>query len=654
MSACMVCIWCIGSMSGEERRAVDDTTTIRHRAEVETLEYFEPSAITLAGDAEALNNLDYLLAHPYDLNTVSLEELQSVPGISPADALSFIQERQRLKRFRSIAQLAIIPGGGERLARRLSLFVAVLPDRPTETASIRTRASFADRVPRAGTPGPTFDLAQRVEATLGRHAVVGFLYRRQAAEDVAERGISGYVELSDLPFVSKIVVGDYTIQSGQGLVVWSDRSALKGTTSSAGFRRAALGLEPSRSQSRSSFLRGIAVAGPSTGPATLCVFLSRRVLPGAEPAGDDLTGWRDTLATIAVSNLSTGDDVVERIAGARLSLAPLDGLLVGATGFRSQFDRAILWNGSGVKRITAVSVGGCDVLAGYGRVHLFAEVAWSSMAGSAFLIGGLTQMAGSGALTFVWRDYVPGFFNPHASPLREYAGTLNERGFLASLEMPFAGAGRIGLQWDQYHAGEGSGQQPVTRGGHEIAVRCQIPLARGCELALRVASELREEYLADGGTGSVLRSVMGEGRAVRIRVGLLMRPGRGLQFQSRVEESESRGVRGTGRSGLVVQEIRWNAGPRLHVAGRLAFFGREGTSGPLYDMENDLGGVFGSFAIAGSGRRSSLVLNWEPAGWVAFAMKVSLEESIRRSGSESGIDQRIRARCGVFECQIRI
>ncbi len=653
LSACIACIWWVGSMSGEERHAVDDTVTTRSRPEIETLDYFEASATTLAGNTEALSNLDYLLAHPYDLNTVSLEELQSVPGISPANALSIIQLRQRLRGFQSIVQLAIIPDGGERLVKQLSPFVAVLPERPAESALIRTRVSCADRVPRAGTEGPTIDFSERVEASLGRHVVFGFLYRRQSAQEPAERRISGYADLSGLPFISKIVVGDYTIQSGQGLVVWSDRSALKGSTSSAAFRRTALGLQPSGSMSRSSFLRGIAVAGPSAGPATLCVFLSRRVLAGTEPAGDDLTGWRDTLATIAVSNVSADNDVVERLAGARLSLALFDGLLIGATGFRSQFDRAILWTVSDVKRITGVSVGGCDVLAGCGRVHLFAEVARSSLAGSAFLIGGLALMAGSGTLTFVWRDYAPGFFDPHASPLREFAGTMNERGLLASLEMPIPGAGRVGLQWDQFQAGEGSGQQSVTRGGHGIAVRCQIPVARGCQLGLRVGSELREEYLANGGTGRVVRSVMAEGRAVRIRVSLLMRPGRGIQIQSRVEESESCGVGGNGRSGIVVQEIRWNAGPRLHMVGRLVFFGREGTSGPLYDIENDLGGVFGSFATSGSGRRSSLVVNWEPARWLALGMKFSLEESDRRSGSESGIDQKIRARCGVFECHIR-
>ena len=94
-------------------------------------------------DIELMDRLLWLEQHPYDLNTVSREELESIPGVTPEEARVVVGFRKSVKRFTSVDQLMLIEGIGETLYRKISSYVIVYdPDVVrSSTATLRTRAT---------------------------------------------------------------------------------------------------------------------------------------------------------------------------------------------------------------------------------------------------------------------------------------------------------------------------------------------------------------------------------------------------------------------------------------------------------------------------------------------------------------------------------
>lgn len=66
-------------------------------------------------------------AGPVDLNTAGAEELQRLPGIGPALAGRIVEWRTQHGRFRSVPDLAQVPGIGPRTVERLEPLVRATP-----------------------------------------------------------------------------------------------------------------------------------------------------------------------------------------------------------------------------------------------------------------------------------------------------------------------------------------------------------------------------------------------------------------------------------------------------------------------------------------------------------------------------------------------
>lgn len=75
-----------------------------------------------------------LPAHPIDLNTATIEQLEELPGIGPVTAKKIIDFRQKSGPFRKVEDLLAIPRITKSRLEKLRPYVTVKPEKPAKTA----------------------------------------------------------------------------------------------------------------------------------------------------------------------------------------------------------------------------------------------------------------------------------------------------------------------------------------------------------------------------------------------------------------------------------------------------------------------------------------------------------------------------------------
>jgi competence ComEA-like helix-hairpin-helix protein len=82
-------------------------------------------------------------AHPIDLNTASLKELEQLPGVGPTTAKSIILFRTRGGRFKRVEDLLAIRGISDNRFKKIRPYVTVAAAKPTAPASTSPKPASA-------------------------------------------------------------------------------------------------------------------------------------------------------------------------------------------------------------------------------------------------------------------------------------------------------------------------------------------------------------------------------------------------------------------------------------------------------------------------------------------------------------------------------
>jgi competence protein ComEA len=113
--------------------------------------YFRSVALFAAGvlacsGAATTANKKNPPAHPVDLNTATLAELETLPGIGAVRAQAILDFRAKNKRFRSVNDLLAIRGFSKNRVAKLRPYIALGP--PPAPASATPKHSAAKSKPK--------------------------------------------------------------------------------------------------------------------------------------------------------------------------------------------------------------------------------------------------------------------------------------------------------------------------------------------------------------------------------------------------------------------------------------------------------------------------------------------------------------------------
>jgi hypothetical protein len=566
-------------------------------------------------DGSALMDaLDWIRLHPYDLNSISLAELISIPCVTLSGARAILDYRRDGGTFGSSGDLLTMRGGSESLYRALAPYVCVRRKSasPGRILSLRTRA--VQQTPAAGaTPGSPLRLSSRLVLEDYRGLEAGALFAKGAGERAEDALVSAYARMANIGCVSGILAGDYEIESGQGLIFWRGPSAAGSLWSVRPGE--GLAVVPHRSSDETRFLRGLAVTFSADERWSGTVFCSDRTYgANVDTTGEATAFFRGEYAT--VSSIAKKDMLRERLAGVHAGYNSPGALSAGCTAYRSYFDRrfspADRMRFSG-DMVDAVSL---DMGGRFGGISFAGEYALMK-GGAHALLWTVTLASGrDGTLMIRCRDYQPGYDNPHSSGEGDNGETRNERGVAAGLRLrPLPGL-IVACHADAFEHPWPTALSPIPRRGTEMTVTGEARLPHGGGISVRYSRKC--SYDAAAAKDAWGRDVKSGGEADEdhLRCEISGRRGEIAGFATSMEYAGVRRSAGDVVHGVLLGgDVTFSPLSSLSLDARFSLFRTDGYDARLYDFEHGLPGAASVPPLYGHGARWYIRLRWSPGEW---------------------------------------
>lgn len=459
--------------------------------------------------------------------------------------------------------------------------------------------------------------------------------------------VSGHVIYDRERLLRRIIVGDYLVRFGEGLVF--NAGNWQGSWLSApSFMTGRMALAPYTSTEENRFLRGAAcMLGSITSGAVFFASVNMkdaRIILDNDSVPVAVSNLVNGGVHVSRSSLEARNSLTESVAGMHIVIGGdkvRGGLTSSATWFSLPFrpDISKPWNISSFagRRLVNLSA---DLKAGTGPLLFFAEAA-CSFPGSWAAIGGVRAKP-SGRVTFniMARHFSNDYYAFYSGAFRAGSGSSNETGIAASLHLEVARHLFMSAGADHYRIPAPRYRSSSSSYGNRVEIKGEyLPVD---DLALRLTyTFVSREYDKPVETGIADSEV-----SARRGISMVF----SFDATERVHLTTRASACRTSPSGengyLLCQDISFSlrALP-LTVWLRHALCTSDGYDSRLYAWENDLHYSFSVPALYGECSRSCVMLSWKPAD------RIELRGKYVGTVSASGIERELR---NEFRIQARV
>jgi len=613
-------------------------------------------------DVEDSKLLDYLLrleADPLELNTVTEKDLESIPFISAIAAKNIIAYREKHKKFISVGELRLVNGIDDDLYKKIIRFVVVKGARRDvrreeigrqETVrkggyDFRLRNRFTNDLQPSygylkpdsigGFRGTRPKIYNRLEAKyyLKRlHFSGGLITEKDAGESKVFDFAAGYAELKTRGFFSQVLAGDYTLEFGQGITLWSGLAFSKGNDAVVTVKKHGNEIDSYSSVNEVQFFRGGATKfklETSLGNFSLLGFYSDNYFDANidTTLGQISTIYYDGYHRTE-SEQAKEKTAKERLFGGRI-IYEGQWVKLGATYYQSRFslpfERDKIYDFSG-DRTNAI---GADYDIIFKNMNLFGE--WArSYTGAVGGISGARVLFFSEKLVtdlvFAIRNYPKDFVMLHAFGFGEQSGvTQNEFGIYSGVKFKIPGLLTVDAYLDQYKFPYRTFFKPVPTEGRDLLIFAESKLSRELTLYAKYKNENKENVIKTNDEfGHQVERIFDRGQSnYRIQFdydisGMFRVRGR---FEYVFVDYD--GFQASEKGLMFFGDFRVKPLNRLLIDGRFIIFQTDSYDSRIYEYESELQGVVHNPALYGKGRRWYVILKYLPFDFLQLSGKYS-------------------------------
>lgn len=446
-------------------------------------------------------------------------------------------------------------------------------------------------------------------------------------------------------YLKSIALGDYQVQIGQGLNLWSGYAFAK-SADVANVKKSANSLKPYTSVDETRFLRGAAVE-VGYGPWSLTTFGSYKGIDGSVIA-DSLVEEQEFVTSINItgfhrtnSELARKNSLKEIIAGssARYDKRNFSFGLAGVyQGYSEPFNKDTLpYNQFDFRGQSTVGLSG-DYSLVVKNLNFFGETAYLTSSKSfATLNGVLIALDQRASLAIVYRNYHRAYANFYSAGFSEGSQTQNEQGIYAGLRTTLSKSVTVNSYVDLFKFPWLKYQVDAPSSGYELMSQISYKPSRGFEIYGRFRQQIREKNsrLSDG-TITELEQVDQR----NYRVNLSYKISESFTLKSRVEYMTIQRPSSEDESGFVLtQDILFN--PKnlpFDLSLRYALFDTDSYDSRIYTYENNALYVFSVPSYYYQGSRAYLLVRYTFFRridlWVRYGVSIFANRNSLGSGAE--------------------
>lgn len=417
--------------------------------------------------SELTERLNDYRRHPIDINKAGKEQLQELVFLLPVQIDALLKHIAENGPLIELMELQSIDGFDLATIRRLLNFI-YLPagnslsgirindlihksehDLLLRYSQLLERPEgyrIADSVGRSRYLGSPQRLLLRYRYRFGNHISASWNMEKDAGEPYFFKAknrvfdfYSGNVFIKDWGKLSKLTVGDYSLQFGQGLSLWSGLNFGKGPSVSEAVKSAS-GLQPYRSFNESLFFRGVAATFKHR-KWMVTPFISFRKNDASLSTGDSLQ--QAEISSLGISGLhrteaelKSKNGVSQMLYGSNVQYSGHH-LSIGLTASHTRFDHAFERGGSLYNKFEFAGKSLNNLALNYGfsfrNSYLFGELAKSAPGGGALLSGLMVSLSSKVSLALLYRNYQKDYYSFYNQAFAESANSVNEEGFYSGI-----------------------------------------------------------------------------------------------------------------------------------------------------------------------------------------------------------------------------
>ena len=500
----------------------------------------------------------------------------------------------------------------------------------------------------------SFDFNKRVRFGFTWDKDAGELIFRNGLSDTVSKMIgnklnfisdffSAHLFLHKLGFVKKIIIGDYHLEFGQGMTMWSGLSFGKSSESTQ-IKKYGRGISVNTSVNENRFLRGGAIT-LGFKKFEFTAFYSKNSVDGNLVLIDSLnnngvTGIVETGNHRTINELLDKDAIKIQLIGANINVK-LRQLSLGFTAIQSELDIDFIPNNEIYKKYyfkgNRLTNFGLDFDLSLNKLKFFGELSTTDRMELAGIIGTNIFLSDRFLITISYRNFSKEYFSFYNNPFREGSVGRNEKGYYFGLKVYLAN--RVSLNayadffefpWLRYNT-----SSPTK--GNEFLIQLNYAATQNMNIYFRVKLDNKEENFRDD-YDFLSKTIEVNRQSFRLNISYSVFGY--LFFKNRIE-TVVYNKNGLSESGyLFYQDIlyRPNNLP-LAISFRYAIFSTDSWNSKIYAYENDILYAFSVPAYYDKGQRAYLLIKYKLIKNIDLWFRISRTMFRDKKSIGSGADE---------------
>ena len=623
------------------------------------------------GDLEPLlEELADLRRRKILLNEATAEDLLQLPWLTAEDARRIVEGR-RQGPIRSVEGLAGLIG--QEKAQRTLPYILFEKDLTLRRQALRDQIEgslysrwFTEYPEREGItdgsyPGGNYKLYNRLQVAIP-HLKASVVQEK----DVGERDLDDFTSFSlnayDFGILKSAVLGNYTLNFGEGLVMGQNRYFSKGSDPAGSVRLHSRRLSPYTSSAEYGFLQG-AAATLRPGDFEVTAFTSSNRVDGRVSDKGLITSFDDSGYHRTDTEIARKDGVTEEASGANLlwnfSAAGFDGR-IGASMVHYRYSEpleSLVEAGYDESGASSGNLTSLEAALSSGRVGMFMEAAFSEKPDDASWVGGISwePKRGVSAVAAV-RQYGARYYSPFAGAFAERGdGASNEEGYYAGVDLKLSRKVQLGAYYDwfrfpelstTYYPYPSEGQDmrlfAVWKASRSLKWTMQLQHKRKAE-ALKQCPLVDGEYVDCGDDSDDKIWTAVDTETNRLRLDCDLKPFRGFSTRTRGEVKRVTKELYSGSPDydgwLAYEQLNYTVG-RLALKWRGTIFNTDSSDAMLYAYEDGLPMQFDLGSYNGRGTSMFFLASWKALRNLKLAARYEITCYSDREVYSDGADLR--------------